>query len=132
MAADQVASLHEHGVDLVLDAAAAAALPEPEGGAVALRLREPSVKTEPLDADPGPGERQELARRRDWTEDELGQARRPDAGFAGTRATGAQRAAGDSEVEGDRRRLALASRASEARREPSSCATRRRPNRLRG
>ena len=35
VAADEVASLHEHGVDLGIDAAAAAALPEPEGGAVA-------------------------------------------------------------------------------------------------
>lgn len=42
--ADQVASLHERGVDLRIDAAAAAALPEPHGGAPAWRDREPGVK----------------------------------------------------------------------------------------
>ena len=69
MAADQVASLHEHGVDLRIDAAAAAALPEPEGGAVALRLREPGVKpsrwTHILDRVSGKDSRQ-----RDWTEED--------------------------------------------------------------
>lgn len=69
VAADQVASLHEHGVDLRIDAAAAAALPEPHGGAAAWRDRDPGVKpsrwTHILDlmsgADP---------RRRDWTEED--------------------------------------------------------------
>ena len=44
VAADQIASLHEHGVDLHIDAPAAAALPEPHGGAPAWREREPGVK----------------------------------------------------------------------------------------
>ncbi len=42
--ADQVASIHEHGVDLRIDAAAAAELPEPHGGAPAWRDAEPGVK----------------------------------------------------------------------------------------
>jgi hypothetical protein len=42
--ADQVASLHQRGVDLRIDAAAAAALPEPHGGAPAWRETEPGVK----------------------------------------------------------------------------------------
>ncbi len=42
--ADQVASLHERGVDLRIDRAAAAALPEPEAGAPAWRVAEPGVK----------------------------------------------------------------------------------------
>ena len=42
--ADQIASLHEHGVDLRIDAAAADALPEPHGGAPAWRMTEPGVK----------------------------------------------------------------------------------------
>lgn len=42
--ADQVASLHERGVDLRIDRAATAALPEPEGGAPAWRAEEPGVK----------------------------------------------------------------------------------------
>ena len=45
--ADQVASLHEHGVDLRIDTAAVAALPEPEGGAPAWRVEEPGVKPSP-------------------------------------------------------------------------------------
>jgi hypothetical protein len=45
--ADQVASLHEHGVDLRLDTAAAAALPEPHGGAPTWRDSEPGVKPSP-------------------------------------------------------------------------------------
>ena len=69
VAADQVASLHERGVDLRIDAAAAAALPEPNGGAVALRLREPGVKasrwTHILDLVSGKDSRQ-----RDWTEED--------------------------------------------------------------
>lgn len=42
--ADEVASLHERGVDLRIDSAAAAALPEPHGGAPVYRDREPGVK----------------------------------------------------------------------------------------
>jgi hypothetical protein len=42
-AADQIASLHEHGVDLQIDAATVAALPEPHGGAPAWRDHEPGV-----------------------------------------------------------------------------------------
>jgi hypothetical protein len=42
--ADQIAALHENGVDLRIDAAAAAALPEPHGGAPAWRDAEPGVK----------------------------------------------------------------------------------------
>jgi hypothetical protein len=69
VAADQVASLHEHGVDLRIDAAAAAALPEPHGGAPDLRFREPGVKpsrwTHLLDRLSGKDSRQ-----RDWTEED--------------------------------------------------------------
>lgn len=42
--ADDVASLHERGVDLKIDAAAAAVLPEPHGGAPSWRDVEPGVK----------------------------------------------------------------------------------------
>jgi hypothetical protein len=42
--ADQVASLHERGVDLSIDASEAAALPAPEGSAPAWRVHEPGVK----------------------------------------------------------------------------------------
>ena len=45
VAADQVASLHEHGVDLRIDAAAVATLPAPHGGAPAWQVHEPGVKT---------------------------------------------------------------------------------------
>jgi hypothetical protein len=44
VAAEDVASLHERGVDLRIDAGAAAALPEPHGAAPAWRDREPGVK----------------------------------------------------------------------------------------
>ena len=44
VAADQVASLHERGVDLRIDSSAAAALPEPHGAAPAWADREPGVK----------------------------------------------------------------------------------------
>jgi membrane-bound lytic murein transglycosylase B len=44
IAAEQVAALHERGVDLRIDAAAAAALPEPEKAASAWRVREPGVR----------------------------------------------------------------------------------------
>lgn len=42
--ADDVASLHERGVDLRIDAATAATLSEPHGAAAAWRVREPGVK----------------------------------------------------------------------------------------
>jgi hypothetical protein len=45
VAADDVASLHEHGVDLRIDAAAVAALPKPHGGSPALEVKDPTVKT---------------------------------------------------------------------------------------
>ena len=44
VAADDVASLHERGVDLRIDAAAVPGLPEPHGAAPARSLREPGVK----------------------------------------------------------------------------------------
>ena len=44
VAADQVASLHERGVDLRIDAAEIAALPHPHGAASTWRDREPGVK----------------------------------------------------------------------------------------
>src|SRR5579884_2623099 len=44
VAADAVASLHERGVDLRIDAEAAAGLPEPHGAAPAEAVREPGVK----------------------------------------------------------------------------------------
>jgi hypothetical protein len=45
VAADDIASLHERGVDLRIDAAAAADLPTPHGGAPALQVKDPTVKT---------------------------------------------------------------------------------------
>ncbi len=66
--AEQIISLHERGVDLRIDAAAVAALPEPEGGAPAWRVHEPGTKPsawaklkDRLSGTP--------AKRRDWTED---------------------------------------------------------------
>jgi hypothetical protein len=44
VAADQVASLHEHGVDLRISAAEAAGLPEPHGGAPVFHDDEPGIK----------------------------------------------------------------------------------------
>jgi hypothetical protein len=44
VAADDIASLHERGVDLRIDAVAAAGLPPPEGAASAWRAREPGVR----------------------------------------------------------------------------------------
>ncbi len=44
VAADDVASIHEHGVDLRIDAAAAGELPHPHGSAPAWRVGEPGVK----------------------------------------------------------------------------------------
>ncbi len=68
VAADQVASLHEHGVDLRISAAAAAELPEPRGAAPAWRDSEPGIKpsrwTHLVDLVSGKD-----PRRRDWTED---------------------------------------------------------------
>jgi sporulation protein YlmC with PRC-barrel domain len=69
VAADQVASIHERGVDLTIDAAGAAGLPEPRGGAPSFRANEPGTKpsrwTEMLDLlrlrDP---------HRRDWSEED--------------------------------------------------------------
>jgi hypothetical protein len=67
--AEQIASLHERGVDLLIDAAAAAALPEPHGGAPAWRDREPGVKPSRwnhlVDMVTGAD-----ARRRSWREDD--------------------------------------------------------------
>jgi hypothetical protein len=45
--ADQVAALHERGVDLRIDRSAVAALPEPGAGAPAWRVNEPGVKPRP-------------------------------------------------------------------------------------
>ena len=45
VAADDVASLHERGVDLRIDAAAVAGLPHPHGDAPALELKDPTIKT---------------------------------------------------------------------------------------
>jgi hypothetical protein len=47
IAADQIASLHERGVDLRIDAAAVPSLPTPHGAAPAWRDREPGVKPRP-------------------------------------------------------------------------------------
>jgi hypothetical protein len=44
VAAELVASLHEHGVDLRIDVDAAAALPEPHGGAAVYDDNEPGVR----------------------------------------------------------------------------------------
>jgi sporulation protein YlmC with PRC-barrel domain len=44
VAADQIASLHERGVDLRIDAATAAELPGAEEGTEAWRVREPGMK----------------------------------------------------------------------------------------
>ena len=44
VAGEQVASLHERGVDLRIDAATAASLPSPHGAAPAWRVHEPGVK----------------------------------------------------------------------------------------
>ena len=44
VAADQVASLHERGVDLSIDASEIRSLPHPHGAAPAWRDREPGVK----------------------------------------------------------------------------------------
>jgi hypothetical protein len=44
VAAEEIASLHEHGVDLKLDAGQAAMLPSPHGGAPVFRDNEPGAK----------------------------------------------------------------------------------------
>lgn len=44
VAAEQIASLHERGADLRIDAATASALPEPGGSAPAWGVSEPGVK----------------------------------------------------------------------------------------
>jgi hypothetical protein len=44
IAADEIASLHEHGVDLKLNRAAAESAPEPHGAAPAWHDREPGVR----------------------------------------------------------------------------------------
>jgi hypothetical protein len=44
VAADEVESIHELGVDLTIDAAGAARLPQPHGGAPAWRASEPGTK----------------------------------------------------------------------------------------
>jgi hypothetical protein len=46
VAADQVASLHERGVDLRIGPDEAAALPEPHGAAPALEIKDPTAKAE--------------------------------------------------------------------------------------
>jgi hypothetical protein len=69
IAADDVASLHERGVDLRIDSEAAADLPAPHGAAPAWHDRDPGVKPTPwkhiLDrftgADP---------RKRNWTKED--------------------------------------------------------------
>src|SRR5665213_161743 len=43
VAADQIGSLHEHGVDLRIDVTAAASLPAPSGDAPTWRVNEPGV-----------------------------------------------------------------------------------------
>lgn len=69
VAADQVASLHERGVDLSIDAAAVAMLPAPHGGAPAWRVHEPGVKpsrwSHLLDRLGGG-----TVHRRDWTDEQ--------------------------------------------------------------
>lgn len=47
VAAEDVASLHERGADLRIDAQAVAELAEPQGAAPARRLREPGIKPSP-------------------------------------------------------------------------------------
>ena len=69
-AGDQVAALHERGVDLAIDAAQAADLPAAEGGTVsAWRVHEPGVKPTPwqglVDMLTGAGRH-----RRDWDKED--------------------------------------------------------------
>jgi hypothetical protein len=44
VAAEQIASLHEHGVELSIDEAEAGALPEPHGAALVWRDNQPGAK----------------------------------------------------------------------------------------
>jgi hypothetical protein len=69
VAADQVRSIHERGVDLTIDLPAAAGLSQPHGGAPAWRANEPGTK---------PGRWREMLdllrlrdpHRRDWSEED--------------------------------------------------------------
>lgn len=45
VAADQVASIHERGVDLRIDATSVSELPHPHGAAPDLRVKDPTTKT---------------------------------------------------------------------------------------
>jgi len=69
VAADQVASLHERGVDLRIDAAAAATLRGPHGAAPAWRVQQPGIRPSRwkhvLDRLEGVA-----PTRRDWTKDD--------------------------------------------------------------
>ena len=69
IAADDVASLHEHGVDLRIDRATAAAAPEPHGAAPSYHDREPGIKETPwqhiLDRFTPTG-----SRKRNWTKED--------------------------------------------------------------
>jgi hypothetical protein len=69
VAADQIGSLHERGVDLRIDAATVASLSEPHGGAPAYRDRDPGVKasrwTHLVDLVSGKDSRE-----RNWTEED--------------------------------------------------------------
>jgi len=47
VAAEQIASIHERGVDLRIDASAAEALPQPDGAPGEWRASEPGVKPSP-------------------------------------------------------------------------------------
>jgi hypothetical protein len=68
VAADEIASLHERGVDLRIDAAAVGGLPEPHGAAPERRVNEPGVKPsrwkDVLDRLTGAA-----PHRRDWTDE---------------------------------------------------------------
>ncbi len=61
--ADQITSLHEHGVDLSIDETEAAALPEPQGAAPVWHDSEPGVK---------PSEWKHLVSRLGWRGDHHG------------------------------------------------------------
>ena len=69
VAADDIESLHERGVDLRIDAAAVGALPEPHGAAPARRVLEPGVRPSRWDQvlDMLSGARRG---RRDWTDEQ--------------------------------------------------------------
>jgi hypothetical protein len=69
IAADQIESLHEHGVDLRIAATEVADLPAPHGAAPARHVREPGIKPsrwkEILDVISGAS-----PRRREWKDEE--------------------------------------------------------------